>query len=93
MASLKPALARVKTRLQGLSFRIGVIVLLMCVPFYALSFAQFALPDSVLSLKAKGVMWIILFGLAKTCQYGGITILGIEGYRRLKARLRRSKKA
>lgn len=43
-----------------------------------------ALPDSWLSLKAKGVLWFILFGLAKTFQYGGLTILGVEGYKRLK---------
>lgn len=28
-----------------------------------------ALPISV---EAKGVLWFILFGLAKTCQYGGL---------------------
>ena len=36
------------------------------------------------SVTAKGVLWTILFGLAKTCQYGGLTILGVEGYKRLK---------
>ena len=63
---LKQALASVKKWLSGLSFRTGVIVLLMCIPFYILSFAQMALPISV---EAKGVLWFILFGLAKTCQY------------------------
>ena len=42
-----------------------------------LSFAQFLLP---ISATAKGVLFTILFGLAKTCQYGGLTILGVEGY-------------
>ena len=72
---------KVKNWLQSLSFRTGVIVLLCCIPFYILSFAQMLLPISV---AAKGVLWTILFGLAKTCQYGGLTILGVEGYKRLK---------
>ena len=37
-----------------------------------------------ISVSAKGILWTILFGLAKTCQYGGLTILGVEGYKRLK---------
>ena len=69
--------------LQSLSFRTGVIVLLSCIPFYILSFAQVLLP---ISITAKEVLWAVLFGLAKTCQYGGLTILGVEGYRRLKSR-------
>ena len=64
----------VKHWLQSLSFRTGVIVLLCCIPFYILSFAQMLLPTSV---AAKGILWTILFGLAKTCQYGGLTILGV----------------
>ena len=87
-ARLKQTLASVKKWLSGLSFRTGVIVLLMCIPFYILSFAQMALPISV---EAKGVLWFILFGLAKTCQYGGLTILGVEGIRRLKAKFRKNK--
>lgn len=46
---------RIKAWLSGLSFRTGVIVLLMCVPFFILSFAQMALPISV---EAKGVIWL-----------------------------------
>ena len=71
--------------LQSLSFRTGVIVLLCCIPFYILSFAQMLLPISV---TAKGILWTVLFGLAKTCQYGGLTILGVEGYKRLKNKLK-----
>ena len=37
----------VKHWLQSLSFRTGVIVLLCCIPFYILSFAQMLLPTSV----------------------------------------------
>ena len=73
---------KVKKWLQSLSFRTGVIVLLCCIPFYILSFAQMLLP---ISAAAKGVLWTVLFGLAKTCQYGGLTILGVEGYNRLKS--------
>ena len=87
-ARFKQTLASVKKWLSGLSFRTGVIVLLMCIPFYILSFAQMALPISV---EAKGVLWFILFGLAKTCQYGGLTILGVEGIRRLKAKFQKNK--
>ena len=82
-------LKRIKTWLQSLSFRTGVIVLLSCIPFYVLSFAQMLLPISV---AAKGVLWTVLFGMAKTCQYGGLTILGVEGYRRLKNMVARKKK-
>ena len=79
---------KIKTWLQSLSFRTGVIVLLCCIPFYILSFAQMLLP---ISAAAKGLLWTILFGLAKTCQYGGLTILGVEGYNRLKKYWRRER--
>jgi len=72
---------KIKQWLQGLSFRTGVVVLLCCIPFYVLSFAQMLLP---ISAAAKGVLWTILFGLAKTCQYGGLTILGVEGFSKAK---------
>lgn len=79
---------QLKSWLQSLSFRTGVIVLLCCIPFYILSFAQMLLP---ISTAAKGVLWTVLFGLAKTCQYGGLTILGVEGYQRLKSWIKRKK--
>ena len=78
----------IRTWLQSLSFRTGVIALLCCIPFYILSFAQMLLP---ISAAAKGILWTVLFGMAKTCQYGGLTILGVEGYRRLKDMFRRKK--
>ena len=71
----------IKSWLERLSFRTGVIVLAMCVPFYIISFAQMALP---LNASIKGVLWFIFFGLAKTAQYGGLTIIGAEGVKRLK---------
>ncbi len=79
----KRALFKVKQWLARLSFRTGVIVLALCVPCYIFSFAQMALP---LSAGTKGVLWFIFFGLAKTFQYGGLTILGVEGWKRLKSR-------
>jgi len=82
---MKKLFQRIKSWLQSLSFRTGVIVLLCCIPFYILSFAQMLLPISV---AAKGVLWTILFGLAKTCQYGGLTILGVEGYKRLRNKIK-----
>ena len=44
-----------------------------------------------ISAAMKGILWTILFGLAKTCQYGGLTILGVEGYKRLKSKFQRNK--
>lgn len=89
---MKEAIVRIFTKvkewLQSLSFRTGVIVLLSCIPFYILSFAQMLLPISV---AAKGILWTVLFGMAKTCQYGGLTILGVEGYKRLKNYFKRNK--
>lgn len=71
----------VKRWLGTLSFRTGVIVLAMCIPFYILSFAQMALP---IGPAMKGVLWTVFFGLAKTAQYGGLTILGAKGLKRLR---------
>ena len=71
---------KIKQLLQGLSFKTGVIILALCIPFYIISFAQMALP---ISTEMKGVLWVGFFGLAKTFQYGGLTILGV--WKRLKA--------
>lgn len=88
---MKETLLHIKSWLQCLSFRTGVIVLALCIPFYILSFAQMALPAKYLSVETKGILWVILFGMAKTCQYGGLTILGVEGYRRVKTWLKVNK--
>lgn len=82
---MKSLFLRIKVWLSGLSFRTGVIVLLCCIPCYILSFAQMTLPISV---ELKGILWFILFGMAKTLQYGGITILGVEGVKRVKKKFR-----
>ncbi len=84
--TIKTIFSNIRTWLKQLSFRTGVIVLLMCIPFYIISFAQMLLP---LSVGTKGVLWAVFFGLAKACQYGGLTILGVEGYKRLKNKFRK----
>ena len=74
--------AKIQAFLRRLSFRTGVIVLVLCVPCYIISFAQMAFPISV---ELKGVLWFVFFGLAKSFQYGGLTIIGVDGVKRLKA--------
>lgn len=69
---------RLLQRIKGLSYKTGLVILALCAIFYILSFAQFLLP---ISLEMKGVLWVILFGLAKTAQYTAILILGKEGVR------------
>ena len=78
----------IKSYLQKLSFRTGVIVLLMCIPFYLLSFVQVFFP---VSMATKGILFTVFFGLAKSFQYGGIAILGKEGYKQVKGYFRRKK--
>ena len=78
----------IKSYLQKLSFRTGVIVLLMCIPFYILSFVQAFFP---VSTATKGILFTVFFGLAKSFQYGGIAILGKEGYKQVKGYFRRKK--
>ena len=75
---------KIKKWLSGLSFRTGVIVLAMCIPFYVLSAVQFLLP---ISIGAKSALWVVLFGLAKTAQYGRLAILGGGGFRRLEGEI------
>lgn len=84
----KAVVSRIKAWLSRLSFRTGVIILALCIPCYILSFAQMMLP---ISNTAKGVLWFILFGMAKTTQYTGLTIIGVEGWKRLKEWFKRDK--
>lgn len=79
---------KIKLFLKRFSFRTGVITLALCVPCYIISFAQMALP---ISTTAKGVLWFIFFGMAKTFQYGGLTIIGVDGVKRLKSLLQKRK--
>lgn len=72
---------KIQKYLSRFSFRTGMIVLTLCIPCYIISFAQMALP---ISNAMKGVLWFIFFGLAKTFQYGGLSIIGVEGLKRIK---------
>ncbi len=85
---MKAIWVRVKEFLQGLSFRTGVLTLVACAVFYALSFGVFLLP---IATGIQGILWATFFGLAKTAQYAGLLILGKEGVVRLKRALRREK--
>lgn len=78
---IKNIVAGIKQRLSYLSYRTGVVIMLLCVVCYIVSFAQMMLPWSVAT---KGLVWTIFFGLAKTFQYTALLILGAEGLKRLK---------
>jgi phosphoglycolate phosphatase len=79
--SSKDMKEKIQKYLSRFSFRTGMIVLILCIPCYIISFAQMALP---ISNAMKGVLWFIFFGLAKTFQYGGLSIIGVEGVKRIK---------
>lgn len=81
-------LERIKEFLSRLSVRTGVIILAVCVVCYIASFAQMLLP---ISATAKGILWFILFGLAKTTQYTALAILGVNGWKALKAKIKSKK--
>ena len=86
MGTIKKLVRNIGQHLSSLSFRTGVIVLAMCILFYVISFVQMALPISV---SLKGTLWFIFFGLAKTTQYAGLTILGTKGVKRIKQYFRK----
>lgn len=77
----------IKEWLKSLSFRTGVIIGMVCIACYVLSFSQMILPISV---TAKGILWTVFFGLAKTAQYSAILILGKAGIKRLKNAYKKS---
>lgn len=85
---IKNIFEKVKSWLAGLSFRTGVVLIVICIVCYIISFAQMLLPISV---GAKGVLWFIFFGLAKTFQYSGLAVLGTAGINRLKTWLKSRK--
>lgn len=72
---------RLNLFLKRFSFKTGIIILSLCIPFYIISFAQMTMD---FSYSVKGILWIVFFGLAKTCQYLGLGILGVEGVKRIK---------
>ncbi|WP_455536594.1 hypothetical protein [Prevotella koreensis] len=84
---MKKTLKKIKVWLASLSFRTGVIVLAMCIPFYIISFAQATLDTPK---ETKAMLWVVFFGLAKTLQYGGLTILGVDGLKRVKRYFKKS---
>ena len=81
-------LEKIKALLGRLSFRTGIVILGVCIICYIASFAQMLLP---ISTAAKGVLWFILFGLAKTTQYTALAILGVEGWRKIKQKIKGKK--
>ena len=85
---IKSAIQVLGRRFAALPPRVGIICLVLCAIFYAASFLQMLLPITV---AAKSVLWVILFGLAKTAQYTAVAILGKEGIRMLLRRFRRRK--
>lgn len=85
---MKELLVKAKQRLEGLSFRTGIIILVICAICYIVSFAQMLLP---LSVAAKGVLWTLFFGLAKTFQYTALLILGTAGVARIRRVFKQSK--
>lgn len=81
---------RLKLWFMGLSSRVGVVILICCVLFYALSFVSFALP---IALETQLILWTVFFGLAKTAQYVSLLILGKEGIRKIRDWFKRKKGA
>ena len=86
----KSAITAIKAWLATLSFRTGVVVLASCLLFYLFSFAQALLP---ISAEVKSVLFIVFFGLAKTTQYSGLAIVGVQGWQRIKSWFRRKKES
>lgn len=78
---------KIKTWLASLSYRTGIAVLVVCAIFYVISFAQMLLPISV---AAKGTLWVVFFGLAKTAQYSALLILGKAGWQSLRRKFHKS---
>ncbi|MBR6042044.1 MAG: hypothetical protein IKP37_05360 [Paludibacteraceae bacterium] len=72
---------KIKHFLSKFSFRTGGIVLALCVPCYILAFLPLLFQ---LDNKYRFALWFVFFGLAKTFQYTGLTIIGAEGLKRLK---------
>ncbi len=85
---MKVVLKKTTEFLKKLNFKTGVIILCFAVLFYIISFVQFLLPISV---GAKGVLWVVFFGLAKTAQYTGLLIVGKEGWQRIRQYFKRRK--
>lgn len=81
---------RIQRFLRRFSFKTGVILMALCVPFYIISFAQALLP---ISTTAKTILWVVFYGLAKSLKYAGLAIVGVGGWERIKRRWRRKKQS
>ena len=81
MSKMKQVIGAIKLYLSKFSFRTGVIILALCISCYIISFAQMLLP---ISTTAKSALWVLFFGLAKTLQYTGLAIVGMEGWLKIK---------
>ena len=77
---IRAKVAAAKRWLSRLPYWVGVVVTAGCIPFYIISFAQFALP---ISAEWKAALWTIFFGMAKLFQYCGLAILGVKGLSQL----------
>lgn len=78
--TIRAKAAAAKRWLSRLPYWVGVVVTAGCIPFYIISFAQFALP---ISAEWKAALWTIFFGMAKLFQYCGLAILGAKGLNQL----------
>ena len=74
--TIRAKVAAAKRWLSRLPYWVGVVVTAGCIPFYIISFAQFALP---ISAEWKAALWTIFFGMAKLFQYCGLARLGAKG--------------
>lgn len=88
---------KIKLWLSKLSFRTGVIVLALCVLCYIIAFIPI-IPCvnewglvSWMNPYVKGLWWTAWIGLAHVFKYSCIAILGVEGFKRVKAFFRRKK--
>ncbi len=90
-------MGKIKTFLRKLSYKTGVVICLMCIPCYIISFAvpiliSISNNDSNVYKHWSNwrdwidwsdwrvfTIWFIFFGLAKTFQYSGLTIIGGKG--------------
>ena len=78
--TIRAKVAAAKRWLSRLPYWVGVVVTAGCIPFYIISFAQFALP---INAEWKAALWTIFFGMAKLFQYCGLAILGAKGLSQL----------
>ncbi len=76
---------RLRIWLQGFSPQTCINLLIICLILHIIAFGQFALPFFPPS--TKKTIGVVVFSLAKAFQYTGLSILGVEGYKKLKDRI------